>query len=157
MVNKKKGRPSKYTAALGNEVCARLAQGESMRTIGKDESLPCVRTMFNWLTDHESFLQQYEKAKADCAEMYAEDIIEIADDSSNDYEDVNDQNGATGATRLNTEHVQRSRLRIDARKWVASKLKPKKYGDKIQQDITVTTKVEKMTDEELDEHIRSLS
>ena len=135
MKEKKTGRPSKYTDKIGNEVCARLAQGESMRTIGKDESMPCVRTMFNWLHDHEEFLQQYDRAKAECAEMYAEDIIEIADDSSNDYIDVEGENGATGATRLNSEHVQRSRLRIDSRKWIASKLKPKKFGEKIDANI----------------------
>jgi hypothetical protein len=107
-----------------------------MRKIAKDEDMPCTRTMFNWLRDHEEFLQQYEISKAECADMYAEEIIEIADDSANDYADVTDQNGATGATRLNTEHVQRSRLRVDARKWVASKLKPKRYGDKVTQEVS---------------------
>jgi hypothetical protein len=134
---KKKGRPSKYTEALAVEVCARLAQGQSMRKISLDDHMPSCVTMFAWLREKEDFLKQYEMAKAECAEMYAEEIIEIADDTSNDYVDVTDENGATGATRLNTEHVQRSRLRIDSRKWVASKLKPKKYGDRIQQDVTL--------------------
>lgn len=129
------GRPSKYTKKLAEEVCARLAEGESMRKIAKDDHMPTSRTMFNWLSTKDAFLQQYEISKAECADMYAEEIIEIADDTSNDYIDVSDENGATGATRLNTEHVQRSRLRIDSRKWVASKLKPKKYGDKVQQEI----------------------
>ena len=132
----KGGRPSKYTEELGSIICARLAQGESMRKVSRDESMPCMVTLFNWLREHKEFLKQYETAKEECADMYAEEIIEIADDSSNDYIDVADENGVTGATKLNTEHVQRSRLRVDARKWVASKLKPKKYGDKIQQEIT---------------------
>lgn len=131
----KTGRPSDYTVELGSAICARLAEGESMRKIAKDDSMPCTRTMFNWLRDHEEFLQQYEISKAECADMYAEEIIEIADDSANDYVDVTDENGAAGATRLNTEHVQRSRLRIDSRKWVASKLKSKKYGEKVTQEI----------------------
>ncbi len=130
------GRPSKYTKKLAEEVCARLAEGESMRKIAKDDHMPSSRTMFNWLSTNDAFLQQYEISKAECADMYAEEIIEIADDTANDYIDVSDENGATGATRLNTEHVQRSRLRIDSRKWVASKLKPKKYGDKTQQEIS---------------------
>lgn len=133
---KKTGRPSDYTEDLAESICARLAQGESMRKISLDDDMPSCKTMFTWLRVHESFLQQYETAKAECADMYAEEIIEIADDTANDYIDVTDDNGATGATRLNTEHVQRSRLRIDSRKWIASKLKPKKYGDKIQQEIT---------------------
>lgn len=130
------GRPTDYTEELAIEVCARLAEGQSMRKIAKDEHMPSTVTIFAWLRKHEEFLNQYEKAKSECADMYAEEIIEIADDSSNDYIDVADENGETGATRLNTEHVQRSRLRIDARKWVASKLKPKKYGDKTTTELT---------------------
>lgn len=138
MTNKAKtGRPSKYTDDLANEICGRVSEGQSMRRIAKDDHMPSCVTMFAWLREHEMFLKQYEIAKAECADMYAEEIIEIADDSSKDYEDVADENGATGATRLNSEHVQRSRLRVDARKWVASKLKPKKYGDKVQQEIAV--------------------
>ena len=131
------GRPSKYTEELGSEICARLAEGESMRKIAKDEAMPSTVTMFTWLRVHTEFLNQYDRAKEECADMYAEEIVEIADDSTNDYIDVKDENGATGATRLNTEHVQRSRLRVDTRKWIASKLKAKKYGDKIQQDINI--------------------
>jgi hypothetical protein len=130
------GRPTDYTEELGSSICARLAEGESMRKIAKDDAMPSTTTMFNWLRTHEEFLDQYEIAKAECADMYAEDIIEIADDTSNDYSDVTDEKGAAGATRLNTEHVQRSRLRIDSRKWVAAKLKPKKYGEKVSQEIS---------------------
>ena len=130
------GRPTDYTEQLGSEICARLAEGESMRKIAKDDAMPSMVTLFTWLRVHDEFLKQYETAKEECADMYAEEIIEIADDSDKDYIDVTDENGATGATRLNTEHVQRSRLRVDARKWVAAKLKPKKYGDKTQQEVS---------------------
>lgn len=151
------GRPTDYTEELGSTICARFAEGESMWSVARDEGMPSTTTMFTWLRIHEEFLAQYEISKAECADMYAEEIIEIADDSANDYVDVTDENGATGATRLNTEHVQRSRLRIDSRKWVASKLKPKKYGEKIQQELTLKTKIEDMTDEELDAYIASKS
>jgi hypothetical protein len=134
---KKTGRPSDYTEELSSIICARFAQGESMRKVSLDDDMPSTTTMFTWLRIHPEFLAQYEISKAECADMYAEEIVEIADDTSNDYVDVTDENGATGATRLNTEHVQRSRLRIDSRKWVAAKLKPKKYGDRIQQDVTL--------------------
>lgn len=125
----KTGRPSDYTEELGSAICARLAEGESMRKIAKDDAMPSTATMFNWLRLHEEFLEQYEISKAECADMYAEEIVEIADDSANDY--TEDKDGK----KLNTEHVQRSRLRIDSRKWVASKLKPKKYGEKVTQEI----------------------
>ena len=130
------GRPTDYTEELGSEICARLAEGESMRKVSRDEAMPSTVTMFTWLRIHPEFLNQYDRAKKECADMYAEEIVEIADDSANDYIDAVDENGATGATKLNTEHVQRSRLRVDARKWVASKLKAKKYGDKTQQEVS---------------------
>jgi len=130
------GRPTDYTQDMADIVCERLALGQSMRTICLSDDMPAISTLFRWIRQQDEFRQQYEKAKEECADLYAEEIIEIADDTSNDYMDVSDENGATGATRLNTEHVQRSRLRVDARKWISSKLKPKKYGDKIQQEIT---------------------
>jgi len=130
------GRPTDYTEKLGTLICARFAEGDSMRKIARDEGMPSTVTMLTWLRVHEEFLIQYEIAKEECADMYSEEIIEIADDSSKDYIDVADENGVTGATKLNTEHVQRSRLRVDARKWVAAKLKPKKYGDKTQKELS---------------------
>ena len=129
---KKTGRPTTYTEAIADTVCARLADGESMRKIALDETMPGSSTMFRWLREKKEFRQQYDIAKAECADMYAEEIIEIADDTANDYSEADKD----GNSRVNTENIQRSRLKVDARKWVASKLKPKKYGDKIQQEIT---------------------
>jgi len=68
------------------------------------------------------FLQRYEQAKEESADALADEMLDIADDSERDY---------TEEGRVNTEHVQRARLRVDTRKWIASKLKPKKYGDKL--------------------------
>lgn len=68
----------------------------------------------------------YEKAKRDCAEMMAEEIIAIADDSSNDTF-IDDE----GVEHTNHEHINRSRLRVDSRKWLLSKLLPNKFGDKV--------------------------
>lgn len=134
--NESVGRPTIYSIELADVICSLIAEGRSMRSIARDELMPVSSTLFRWLREHEAFKEQYEIAKQECADMFAEDIIDIADDNSQDYVDVTDENGATGATRLNTEHVQRARLRVDARKWVASKLKPKKYGDKISQEVT---------------------
>lgn len=144
------GRPSDYTLELSDLVCAKVAEGVSMRSIAKIDGMPVTTTLFRWLREKPEFKQQYEIAKEECAEMYAEDIIEIADDSSNDYSEGEDK-------KLNAENVQRSRLRVDARKWVASKLKPKKFGDKVQQELTLKTKIEDLTDEELDAYIASKS
>jgi hypothetical protein len=150
------GRPTDYTLDLADKICERLAAGESMRSVSRDEEMPASATMFRWLREKPEFKEQYEVAKEECADMYAEEIIEIADDSANDYIDVTDENGATGATRLNSEHVQRSRLRVDSRKWVASKLKPKKYGDKIQQEFTGKVDYSDVSEQEIDNKLQAL-
>ena len=128
-VKNKGGRPSDYSLELSDLICERLASGESMRSIGRDDAMPMVRTMFRWLREKEEFRHQYEIAKEESADGLVEEMLEIADESSNDYMDKQLANGETVRV-LDTEHVQRSRLRIDVRKWSASKLKPKKYGEK---------------------------
>lgn len=92
-----------------------------------------------WLLDEDKkvFLEQYETARAIQADLMAEELIEIADDGTNDYMEKLLQSGETIEV-VNTEHIQRSRLRVDTRKWVASKLKPKKYGEKL--DLTSDNK-----------------
>ena len=88
-----------------------LADGKSMRTVAKEKSMPAMSTMFRWLRESDEFKEQYEIAKQESSDSMVEEINEIADNTEGD--------------------TQRDRLRIDARKWTASKLKPKKYGDKI--------------------------
>ncbi len=105
------GRPSSFTQEIADEICARLSDGRSMRSICREESMPCMTTVFKWLRDNEGFAQQYARAKDETADAMSEDILDIADDV--------------------TEDPQSRRVRIDARKWIASKLKPKKYGDKL--------------------------
>ena len=83
-----------------------------MRTVCEPDEMPNKGTVFRWLRTHEEFSDQYAKAKSDSADALLEDMLHIADDDKED--------------------VQRSRLRVDVRKWAASKLKPKKYGDKLE-------------------------
>jgi hypothetical protein len=129
------GRPTRFTQALGTIICQRIANGESLRSIGRDPDMPAASTILYWLLDEDkaTFLEQYKVAKDIQADLMAEDIVDIADDGTSDYTEREREDGSTFEV-VNTEHIQRSRLRVDARKWVASKLKPKKYGDKI--DLT---------------------
>lgn len=120
------GRPSDYGPEIAALICSRLADGNSLRTICKADDMPDARTVYRWLESHEEFRQQYARAREDQADALAEEILEIADDSAADYVETDD------GPRLNSEHVQRSRLRVDARKWLASKMAPKKYGDKLE-------------------------
>ena len=123
------GMPSGYTEELAGIICAEIAEGRSLRSICKDEGMPSKSMVFRWLAAHEDFRMNYAIAKEECAELYAEEIIEIADDGRNDWMETHDDAGNQTGWRLNGEHVQRSRLRVDSRKWIAAKLKPKKYGD----------------------------
>lgn len=124
------GRPTDYSEALSDKICAQLAAGDSMRTVAKSDGMPAMATMFRWLRDIPSFREQYEKAKEEAADAFAEEILDIADDGTNDWM-IRHGKDDQESWQLNGEHVQRSRLRIDSRKWIASKLKPKKYGEKI--------------------------
>lgn len=124
-------RPREYTQDIADEICEQIStSNKSLRSICIPDTMPAVRTVLYWLSNNESFLQQYTRAKEEQADFLAEEIIEIADDTSQDLERIDEY----GRRIENKEFVNRSRLRVDARKWVASKLKPKKYGDKL--DVT---------------------
>lgn len=128
------GRPSDYSLEMATIICERLAKGESLRTICKDDDTPSQTSVFRWLEANEPFREQYARARTAQADFYAEEIIEISDDGTNDWmarrSEAEKGAGVDTGWVLNGEHVQRSRLRVDARKWYASKLAPKKYGDK---------------------------
>lgn len=130
----KVGRPADYTVDLADLICERLANGESMRSVCRDDTTPAMTTIFRWLRENEEFKQQYDIAVEERTEAMAEDILDIADNGTNDWMTYNA--GDDEGYKLNGEALQRSRLRVDTRKWHMSKMKPKKYGDKIQQEIT---------------------
>lgn len=127
---RKGGRPTTFTQEFSDQICAELAMGKSMRTICCADDMPAMSTVFKWLRERPEFSEQYARAKAEAADALVEEILDIADDATNDWMEVHDKDGNATGYKLNGEHVQRSRLRIDARKWVAAKLKPKKYGER---------------------------
>lgn len=133
-------RPTDYTAELASEICARMSDGQSIRTITKADDMPSAATIYMWLRAHKEFVEQYEICQQDRAHGLAEESMEIADDGRNDWMERQSSSekgaGVNTGWVLNGEHVQRSRLRIDTRKWYASKLAPKKYGEKIVQEQT---------------------
>lgn len=130
------GRPTDYSPELASRLCAELAMGRSLRSVCKDESLPCIATIFNWFRVHPEFLEQYTRAKEESADAMAEECLDIADDGTNDYMERLDKDGECVGYQLNGEHVQRSRLRVETRKWLMAKMKPKKYGEKVVQEQT---------------------
>lgn len=135
--SEKLGRPSIFTPDIAETICNRIAEGESLRSVCRDATMPSKSTVMKWLGENEEFSDQYARAREAQADHFADEIIEIADDATNDFMVRERQDGSTEEV-LNTEHVQRSRLRVDARKWLAARMAPKKYGDKITQEFTGT-------------------
>lgn len=119
------GRPTIYSDRLATDICQRIAQGESLRSICRDKAMPAMSSVMLWLVDgdHQSFSEQYANARLIQAEILADELMDIADDGSNDWMERNGENSE--GYQLNGEHVQRSRLRVDTRKWYLSKVLPK--------------------------------
>jgi len=132
------GRPRKYTPALANKVCALLAEGMSMRKVASINGMPSKTTMFKWLAEIDEFAVQYTRAKQESADSLVDEMLEIADDEATsdliiDDVPVIDPDTLKPYKILTSAGVQHARLRVETRKWISSKLKPKKYGDKIEQ------------------------
>lgn len=103
-------------------------EGKSLRSICLQDGMPTKTTVFRWLQDdrYAKFRDQYAYAREVQGDGYADETVDIADDGTNDYM----VDPETGETKYDGDSVNRSRLRVDARKWAAGKLNPKKYGDK---------------------------
>lgn len=101
--------------------------------------------MFLWLGKDPVFVEQYARAREEQADTYADEIVAIADEPP-DLVEKRNEDGETVEVALDSAAIARQRLRIDARKWVASKLKPKKYGDKVDVGLSgsVTQRIERI-------------
>lgn len=124
------GRPELYTEELAATICERLAIGESLRSITSEEGMPHRQTVFRWLYRYPAFRDQYVSAKRIGMLAYAEDALDIADDGTNDWMERISKDGEHAGWQLNGEHVQRSKLRVDTRKWFMERLDTKVFGQK---------------------------
>lgn len=124
------GRPTDYTEDKASLVLAMMTEGMSIKKICETPGLPDPRTIYRWLSANETFRQNYAKAQIDRATVFAEEILEISDDSSDDILVDGDR------ISPNSVSVSRDKLKVDTRKWLMSRLDPKRYGDKITQEHT---------------------
>lgn len=121
------GRPSKYTEELGDKICAGIMAGYGLKKVCSAEGFPSMSSVFSWLQNKQTgFLEKYEEARRIQAELLADELVDIADEKPT--HDVPDADGGM-SKRIDGAGVQRNRLRVDTRKWIASKLLAKKYGD----------------------------
>lgn len=124
------GRPTDYTPELAAKICEAIA-GSSKgieRLCKAHKEWPDKSTIMRWVNRHPEFRDQYARAKASQIEAIVDEIIDIADTPPKDHYDTH-------------EDISRAKLRIDTRKWLASKLAPKIYGDqKAQHDVDINEK-----------------
>jgi hypothetical protein len=125
------GRPSVYSEEIAEEICERLIEGESLRTICRDAHLPNRSTIARWQTDNKYFATRIAHARDIQADTLWDEAFEIADNAAGDYVEKPD-----GSHQVNWENVQRSKLRCDLRVRYAAKVAPKKYGEKVTQEHT---------------------
>lgn len=125
---KKIGAPTTFNQKTADLICMGLSEGMSLRQILKADTtgvLPAQSTVYEWLLRHPSFAEQYARAREEQADTNADEILQIADEMPPEYTDDK------GRTSLDMTYIQWQKQRIEARKWTAMKLKPKKYGDKL--------------------------
>jgi len=133
---RERGRQSLYTPELAAYICEQVAVGRSLVSITREPGVPSYQTIMEWLKAHPDFEVTYRQARQDQADTLAEEIIAIAD-------------GVKDVGPADSAKVNAARLRVDARKWVASKLKPKVYGDRVETALTGAVTVEHtITDED---------
>lgn len=125
---KKMGRPTIYTPELAQEICDTIASSSKgiKRLCKEHDGWPNPDTIYHWVSTNQEFSDQYARAKRQQIEVIVDEMLDLADDTSQDNV-VNSE----GKLIIDHEHINRSRLRIDTRKWLAAKLAPKIYGERI--------------------------
>jgi hypothetical protein len=122
------GRPTTFNQKTADLICMMLSEGMSLRQILKADKvgvLPAQSTVYEWLLRHPSFAEQYTRAREEQADTNADEILDIADEMPPEYTDKD------GKTSLDQTYIAWQKNRIEARKWTAAKLRPKKYGDRV--------------------------
>jgi len=110
------GRPTTYTEEIATTICDGISCGKSLITVCKELDLS-IGLVFRWLGAQQSFSEQYARARLTQADVLAEEILDIVDDRKDD--------------------PNSRRVRMDARKWYAGKLRPKRYGEASQVDVNL--------------------
>jgi hypothetical protein len=128
---KKTGRPTTYTKETAAKICAGLSEGKSLRTVCLDEGMPALSTIFLWFREYPEFSEQYVTSKNESADARLEQLDDLGDEAIALAQSVD--------PKASSAVVQAVKLKADNIKWTMSKLKPKKYGDKL--DLTSDGKV----------------
>ncbi len=120
------GRPSDYTPEMDDKICELIASGKSLSEICAVDGMPHRDTVYTWMGANKAFADRYRSSFEARGELLGLEIVQISDEAAIDP---------------TTEKTQAAKLRCDARKWVASKLYPHKFGDKVSADVKVTGQI----------------
>lgn len=123
-------RVTAFDQDIAVRICTRIAEGEGLVQICKDADFPAVSTVYRWIASNPEFQRLYELAREDQADTLGDQILEISDEAPIVVK--RDDNGEEVEVVLDAAAIQRQRLRVDARKFVAAKLKPKRWGDRVE-------------------------
>lgn len=123
------GRPTTYNSVIADSICDQLALGRSIIQISDDPDYPAESTIYNWLNRFPEFLEKYTRARELQAEHYASEIVALADTPVEARKTLIRPDGSEEITI--GDAIERSKLQIEARKWIAMKLLPKKYGERL--------------------------
>jgi hypothetical protein len=116
-------------------ILSELASGKSLSSICRREDMPSITAVMEWLREDELFQRDYMQSREMWSDAVFEEIFDIADDGRNDWIEENSPRGGT-VIKLNSEHINRSRLRIDVRRWALARMNPKKYGELTAVEVT---------------------
>lgn len=145
---KPRGRPTAYTPALARQICERMAAGETLNKICADQKMPAESTVRLWaLDDRDGFSAMYTRARELLCAFWADEVIAIADSTEEGHESVTKADGSVETRSGDMLHHRR--LKIEARKWLLSKLTPRQFGDKVElsgsKDAPVTVEIVRFT------------
>lgn len=147
-------KPMEYDEKIAAEVCERIANGEGLEGICDDSRVPSEMTIRRWMAAQPTFREAYARAREQQMEKWADDVIRIADDASGDYVDRVGKDGVVERV-VDPETVQRSKLRIDTRLRLMSKLAPGRYGDRVDVHVSATVEIGALSDAELEARTRA--
>lgn len=116
-----------FSPEVATAICQRLALGESLRSICRSPGMPDTTTVYKWVREKEDFRALYQEAREFQARLWADEILDVARDTSNDI-------GPDG--RPNNAAVQARRLEVDTLKWLLSHLLPREFGDKQSHEVS---------------------
>jgi len=140
---------SQWGAETREQILEKLSIGKSLREICSAEGMPSESLVRKWVMQDEDFGAQYARAREAGMEALADEILQIADSQEGDVITTED-----GREIVNHDAIQRARLRVDTRKWLMSKIAPKKYGDRL--DLNHSGSIGTLSDDALDARLLKL-